>query len=89
MIGGWISPPLFTPPVKVKSLTSEAVETALYIASPAGLSQLTVVLHARDYAFTQEQLVVKLNEVTAAGKAFSKSHNGAWLWALNGLGAGL
>ena len=81
---------MFTRPFTLpKTLTADAVERALYIASPAGLSQLTVELHARDYEFTQEQLVVRLNEATASGKAFSKSHNGAWLWALNGLGAGL
>lgn len=75
---------MWSPP-PVKSLTPAAVESVLYIMSPAGRSQLTVELHRRGYVFTGEELIATLGQVIKDSKASVVHHGDVEMYALRGL----
>lgn len=67
---GWVTPPLFSSTAKLdptRNLNQRELLDAMYIASPAGLSQLTEVLHRRGVHFTGDDLQRELAEGMRTG----------------------
>lgn len=83
--GSWSPPPPAVIAQASKKLDANAVESVLYIASPAGLAQLTSELHRRGYVFTSDELKSCAILVERAGRASIIEVNGVTMFALNGL----
>ena len=82
-------PASWSPPAPVArkglAITATAVESVLYIASPAGLSQLGVELNRRGYDFTTEELKACAAMVVSGNRATRIDHDGVTMYCLNGL----